>query len=269
MKSFFQIMAWVAAFGVMRVFGQPTDVPPADPGMPPPARPAPGQQPVDPGQPTPAQQPGQPTPTATPTPIVYENIPVKTLWDQYREAVKKIETKAPDAFDSLVRLFSSEDERWLRANTPFLIDLLSSGTIASSSTEEKKAFVAEAILRNMPRDISGQPKFYRPVGSPYGVALVTDTSSGRPLDYVTLVYQESGRWVLYHPFFARDFVWVPQLAYYKKLKAIPNSPDELEYLKSGFAPFSQWARSFFTYCGYSTGEDARGRSSAPTGAARR
>ncbi|MGC8840831.1 MAG: hypothetical protein ACP5QZ_05165 [Candidatus Sumerlaeaceae bacterium] len=269
-KRFLAITALLVSCAA--ALAQPIDVPPADPGVPPVPQPA-GQQPVEAHPPAPAPQAGLAQPTATmtptPTPIVFENVPVKTLWDQYREAAKKITNKAPDGLEALLRVFSSEDEQWLRANTPLLIDLLSSGTIASSSTEEKKAFVAEALLRNMPRDITGLPKFYRPVGSAYGVALVTDSSSGRPVDYVTLVYQEAGRWVLYHPFFARDFVWLPQLAAYKKHKGLPNSPDEVEYLKNGFAPFTQWARSFFTYCGYSPGEDTRGKPTAPTGATSR
>ncbi|MCX7624883.1 MAG: hypothetical protein N2Z21_01505 [Candidatus Sumerlaeaceae bacterium] len=245
----------------------PDDVPPADPGV------TPAQAPAQPpaAQPTPPPPQGQPTatPTPTPTPVVYENVPVKTLWDQYQEAIRLIEAGNDSGFDALLRTFSSEDEKWARASTPLLIDLLSSGTIATSTVAEKKLFVAEALLRNMPRKISGQPKFYRPAGSAYGVAVVTDISTGKPVDYVTLLYQESGRWVLYHPFFIRPFIWMPQLAYYKKLRGMQNAPEEIEYLKNGFSSFTEWAQKYFTYCGYKPGEDTRGKPSTAPGAERR
>lgn len=259
--AFFASVAW----------GQPPDVPPADPGVTPGPAPAqpPNQQAAPSSSPAPEQGQAAATPTPTPTPMVYENVPVKTLWDQYQEAVSLIEAGNDSGFDALLRTFSSEDEKWTRAHTPLLIDLLSSGTIATSSVAEKKLFVAQALLRNMPRKISGQPKFYRPVGSAYGVAVVTDISTGKPIDYVTLLYQESGRWVLYHPFFVRPFIWMPQLAYYKKLRGMPNAPEEIEFLKNGFTSFTDWADKYFTFCGYKPGEDTRGKPSTATGTARR
>lgn len=287
-KKFIIILVSLFVAAAMSLVAQPADVPPADPGITPPPRPAsapaaalgleagatpaapPQAAPGAPAAPAAPQEQAAPVAlTPTPTPVVFENIPVNTLWERYQEAVKQIEAGQDEGVDALLRLFSSDDEKWTRANMPLLVDLLSSGTIATSSVAEKRLFVAEALLRNMPRRIAGQPKFYRPVGSPYGVAVVTDDSSGRPVEYVTLLYQEAGRWVLYHPFFIRDFIWMPQLAFYKKLRKLPNAPEELEYLRSGFAPFMQWAQSYFSYCGYKVGEDSRGKPSTATGATRR
>ncbi len=244
-----------------RVKAQDPDLPTGEPpgvGRPVPSAAAPApqqpQQPIEPGMAQP-----QATVTPTPTPVVFENVPVKTLWEQYGAAVKQLAAGDEAGVEAFARLLSSEDIKWLQSNMPALVDLLSSGTITTSTPTEKNIFVLQALLRNMPRDIAGEPKFYRRPGSPYGVALVTDSSMTPPKTYITLVYQEAGRWVLYHPFFARDFVWVPQLAYYKALRKMPNAPEELAYLNQGFAPFIEWARGLYQHCGYvSSGETIRG-----------
>jgi len=249
----------------------PTDAPAAEalpgpePGAPAPAPAAAPAAPAATPKPSPTPTPAEPgaTVTPTPTPIVFENVPVSTLWQQYREAVKLIDAGDPQGVAIFARLLSSEDLKWLQSNMPALIDLLSSGTIGSKSPDEKNLFVLQALLRNMPHDIAGEPKFYRRVGSPYGLAKVTDSSTTPSKVFLTMLYQEGGRWVLYHPFFARDFVWVPQLAYYKKLKGRPNAPEEAEYLRNGFAPFTEWALSYYRYCGYVPGEETRGKSSTP------
>lgn len=255
--------AWAAAWG------QPVDVPPADPERgPAPARPSAVASPTA-ATPMPAPAEGSAALTPTPTPLVFENVPVTTLWSQYREAIAAIEAQDPEGVKKFFRLISAEDEKWLEANVDSLADLLSSGTIATSTPAEKRLFVLQAYLRNMPRDVEPKPKFYRVAGSPYALAKVTDSSSGTPVEFLTLLLQEQGRWVLYHPFFARDFVWVPQLAYYKKYRRMPNAPEEQAYLMHGFAPFQNWARGYYELCGYWPGDETRGKTSgSPSGALR-
>lgn len=261
-RGFVMALCLLSAVFTGRVRAQDADLPTGEP--PAPGRPAPSvPAPVPQQQPQQAVEPGavpsQGAVTPTPTPLVFENVPIKTLWEQYRVAVKQLAKGEEAGVEAFARLLSSEDVKWLQANMPALVDLLSSGTIATSTPTEKNIFVLQALLRNMPRDIAGDPKFHRRPGSPYGVALVTDPSSAPPKTYVTLVYQEAGRWVLYHPFFARDFVWVPQLAYYKALRRLPNGPDEMAYLSQGFTPFIEWARGLYQHCGYlSSGETTRG-----------
>jgi len=248
----FLVMSFLVVGGLCQAQAD-DDRPPAEPPEPAPrpaATPAQAQAPVEQG---PAV-----TPTPTPTPLVFENIPVKTLWDQYQDAISKIDAGDPAGIDAFLRVVSSEDEKWLQAHFTHLADLLSSSTLSSSSPQERKLFVLQALARNMPHGVSGQPKLYRQVGSANAIAKVVDSSGGKPVEYLTPLLQENGRWVLYHPFFVRDFVWVPQLAVYKSARKLPLAPEEAVFLKQGFAPFVEWARGLLQYCGYLPGGDNRG-----------
>ncbi len=260
--------AFVVAQAPPAALGPDVVVPPDAVGpAPEPGAPAPRPATPPPAS-TPAAPGASPSPTPTPTPLPYiENVPFSTLWPKYFDAVKRIQAGDPAGVKELYFSLSSEDVKWFEANYKHLADLLSSGTL-TGTPEQLKLFVLQAFLRNMPKSAEKEPKVSQALHKPYAVARVTDHSTGSPVDYETLLIQEGGRWVISHFFFARDFIWMPQLAHFKKLNGIPNSPDETVYLTQGLQPFVEWARGQFLNCGYER-EGPRGSSSTPTSGPRR
>jgi hypothetical protein len=228
---------------------EPTPAP--EPGPAP--EPTPGPPPVPAEVPAPVQptpfDPNAPPPTPTPTPMVYENVPVDTLWPLFFAAAKKIENGDPKGIEEFHRVISQDDNLWLAANYKHLSDMISSGT-KFATMQESQLFVLKALLRNMPHSAVGSPKVSRKPGMGVAVAEVIDDSSGVSAKYVTGIVQESGRWVLLRLFFARDFVWVPQLAHYKRIHKLGNPYDEQLFLGQGFAPFQQYVQSLFSSSGY-------------------
>ena len=104
------------------------------------------------------------------------------------------------------------------------------------------------MLRNMPT----HPDSRTTEKVNYGLAMadVIETSGSVVLKYSTPLVQQKGRWTIGQLFFARDFVWMPQLAWYKRIRNLPLGTDEKTFMTLGFSPFQQRARSIFTMTGY-------------------
>lgn len=204
----------------------------------PPPAPIPEPPPVDPNA----------TPTPAPTPVIYSNVPVSTLWPRYVKAVQLIENNNPQGVTEFERVISSDDIAWLGTNLLLLAELVSPGR-RYASAPEAKLVVYKALVRNMPRALDAREPVVKIRGG-LAMADVFDKGSAGTVKYSTALVQEGGRWVIAHLFGARDFVWVPQLAFYKQARNMPLGVDEHSYLTKGFAPFQQRVRQVYAMTGY-------------------
>lgn len=226
----------------------PTPAPTPEPNISPELAEEPG---VSPSQPTPAAStpaPGVVTPT--PTPYFLENAPVATLWARYYSAIRKLDSDDTAGVDEFVRCLSSDDVTWFDANYVAICDMLTSGTKFPNAAKAKMV-VLKAMLRNLPH-LPGEkePVIKRKPGNPVAVADVFETNNSSVTKYTTAIVQENGRWLIARFFFARDFVWVPQLATYKSAHRLPLDTDEQAFLATGFAQFQEQVRAIFATLGY-------------------
>lgn len=185
--------------------------------------------------------------SATPPPAV-PDLPVEPLWNQYFTAVSQIQADRPEGVRQFESLLFSEDAQWLRQNMGHLAELVAPG-LAKSSPDQARLAVLKALLRNMPVAPPSQPPV---VTHRQGLAvarIITDSPSG-PQTFTTVLMQQNGRWVLVQPFFARTFIWTPQLAAYKRARNLPLSADEQMYATSGTLPFQQQVQTIYTAVGY-------------------
>lgn len=219
--------------GLTPVIAQPpADVTPA---------PTPSPTPVD---------PNAPTPTPSPTPFFIENVPVDTLWPQLFTAVKDIESGNTRGVSELENIVSADDVAWFERNYIYVMDLVTPGTRYASPAEAKLAAL-RLLLRSFPHSSVINPAV-KTKGA-LGVAVLTEkiASNGAPaVKYTTALVQEGGRWVIAHFFAARDFVWVPQLAMYKRQRRMALAPEEAMFLASGYTPFQQQVQAVYTNVGY-------------------
>jgi hypothetical protein len=83
-----------------------------------------------------------------------------------------------------------------------------------------------------------------------GVAKFVEGAGGAANTYTTLLQQEGGRWVLTHPFFARTFIWVPQIAMYKQVKGMALGADEQAVLTTGVRPLQLYVQRLYQQIGF-------------------
>lgn len=200
---------------------------------------------------TPAPTDPNVPPAPTPTPFVIDTAPVEVLWPQYFSAVKKIEAGDVTGVTDLMRIVTTEDAHWFEANYRFIADILLPGAAFSNAAQAKLA-VLKVMLRNMPRVplTNRVPAVKRRSGVAVAMADVTEPAAAGTLKYKTALAQENGRWVLAHFFFARNFIWMPQIALYKQARGLPLTPDEQLFLRAGFAPFQQQVKAVYGMVGY-------------------
>ncbi len=55
------------------------------------------------------------------------------------------------------------------------------------------------------------------------------------------------------PFFARPFVWTPQIAWYKRMHKLPLSEEEQLYMTQGAVPFQQQVKTVYSLVGVPVG----------------
>jgi hypothetical protein len=183
-----------------------------------------------------------PGPAPTPPPVVVDGLPVGPLWQRYFEAAQMIEQGNPAGVDALNALVSADDVAWFDKNAVTIAAIL----IPNSDTGDPakaRLVAAKALLRSMPpRSDEGEPfsRTFHAVGAGKVTARRPD---GTLASYTTPIVQENGRWVIARYFFARDFVWTPQIATHKRAKNIPLGPDEQEFLTAGFGPMQGRAQS--------------------------
>jgi hypothetical protein len=200
------------------------------------------------------QQPVATGETASPalySPRVYDNISADSLWKNYYEAVRLIEADDPRGVDELMHQVTSEDKNWFETNARIIADLVWPGAVYANDDAMKLA-AAKALLVNMPQTEAKihAPFLHHKSGVAIAIADVPEETSRGTLKYRALLSQQNGRWFLAHYFFARNFIWLPQITEYKLAHGMPLSLDEQLYRQSRFAPFQQQVRSAYEMAGY-------------------
>ena len=205
--------------------------PAAVPAMPPDATPAP-----------------TPMPTFTPPPVIVDGLPVASLWTRYFEAAQMIDQGNPAGVDALQALVSAGDAEWFDKNAMTIAAIVLPNSDVSNAANARLV-AAQALLRSMPLKSDRDEPFNRTLHA-VGVGKVTARlPDGSLASYTTPIVQENGRWVIARYFFARDFVWTPQLATHKRAKNIPLGADEQEFVAAGFAPMQARAQAVLSSVG--------------------
>jgi hypothetical protein len=189
--------------------------------------------------PAPSQQSG-------PVPMI-SDMPVDVLWPALFQAIAKVERGEPAGIQEMLRCFSNDDVAWFQRNYQLIADLVTPG--AQYTPEQAQLVALQAMARSMPHASFATPSTKTKQGS--GAAKVVDSSGGKPATYTTLLAQENGRWVLVHPFFARTFVWQPQIAVAKQARGQALAPDEQSLLSTGITPIQNQIRQTFQQLGFS------------------
>jgi hypothetical protein len=178
---------------------------------------------------------------------VVANVPVETLWPRLESALEKINRGDPRGVEAVYAVISTEDAAWLDRNAGALAAILTP-TLKIGAPAQAKLIALQALARSMPRSVGPAP-VVKTNDYGFGVAKVTERPEHGGRQFTTPIVQEYGRWVVARFFFARDFVWVPQLAAFKRAKNIPLTPDELQFLTAGFAPLQEQARQAYRSVG--------------------
>ena len=191
-------------------------------------------------------------PLATPPPAIQPlALPpqsVDDLWKRYEAFIKKVREGDVSAAAELRTVMATDDVLWFEANAEWMAALLTPAEVYTDPAK-MRLVALQGLAQNMP-DSLGRPS-YRTVPQGWGAARIrVPGPDGKQEEYITPLALENGRWLMTRFFFARDFVWTPQLATYKQSKQIPVSPEEMQYLTSGVAPFQEKARQILQAAGY-------------------
>ena len=190
--------------------------------------------------------PTAPTPTPRPENAIMPNVPVDTLWPAYRKAAEMVSRGDPAGVAAFEALISTEDREWLERNARVIAAIVTPARDYNDPVLPRLAAL-QALLRSMPL----QPEPAGPAVTAedgYGMATVTDSALGGA-SYATAIVQENGRWLVARFFYARDFVWVPQLALFKHSHGAHLTPDEKQFLAGGFVPFQESTRRYLARLG--------------------
>jgi hypothetical protein len=187
-------------------------------------------------------------PTFTPPPVIVDGLPVASLWAGYFEAAQMIERGDPAGADALNTLVSADDASWFDKNAATIAEIIMP-EMDTSSTPTARLVAARALLRSMPLKSDMDEPFNRTLHAVGAGRVTARQPDGTLASYTTPLVQENGRWVIARYFFARDFVWTPQLAAHKRAKNIRLGPDEQEFVTAGFAPMQARARAVLTSVG--------------------
>jgi hypothetical protein len=191
-------------------------------------------------------------PMGTPPPVIQPlALPpqsVDDLWKRYDSFMKKVREGDLSAPAELRTVMATDDVMWFEANAEWIAALLTPAEVYTDPAKMRMVAL-QGLARNMP-DSVGRPG-YRTVPQGWGAARIrVDGPDGKQEEYITPLALENGRWLMTRFFFARDFVWTPQLATYKQAKQIQPGPDEMQYLSAGVAPFQDRARQILQAAGY-------------------
>ncbi|MGI8907027.1 MAG: hypothetical protein ACR2IE_11120 [Candidatus Sumerlaeaceae bacterium] len=187
---------------------------------------------------------------ATPAPGVpafIQGISADILWPGYFQAIAKIERGDTTGIREFLNCTTNEDAAWFQRNYTIIADLVTPG--AQYTPEQAQLVALQAMARSMPHVSNVKPAVRTNQAS--GVAKFVEPGGGPLNTYTTLLAQESGRWVLAHPFFARTFIWVPQIAAYKHTKGMPLGEDERSVLTTGLGPMQLQVQKIYQQLGFS------------------
>lgn len=186
-----------------------------------------------------------PTPVSV-VPTFIPGIDVSALWPDYFQAIAKIERGDTNGIKEFLKCITSDDSSWFQRNYGVITDLVTPG--AQYTPEQSQLVALQALARSMPHVTNLKPVVKTTNG--LGLAKFVEGAGGAANTYVTMVQQENGRWVLSHPFFARTFVWVPQIAAYKQTHGIALSADEQSVLASGVGPLQRYVQKVYQQIGF-------------------
>lgn len=179
------------------------------------------------------------------------DVPVETLWSVYFSALEKIEKGDEAGVDEFLSTVSQEDAAWFRSNVPLLVQLVAPRKAEQLSPGEAGMAVLKAMVRNMPRSPKASILFTRKGGT--GIARFIENGPEGLQTYTTVVALEGSRWVFVRPFFARTFIWTPQLAWYKTGRGMALTPEETQFLREGYEPLQKSVQAIYRSVGYSGG----------------
>ncbi len=191
-------------------------------------------------------------PMAPPPPVIQPlALPAQSvddLWKRYDAFMKKVREGDPSAPAELRTVMGTDDVLWFEANAVWIAALLTPAEVYTDPAKMRMVAL-QGLARNMP-DAVGSPS-YRTVPQGWGVVRIrVDGADGKPEEYIAPLALENGRWLMTRFFFARDFVWTPQLSMYKQAKQIQPGPDEMQYRSGGVVPFQDRARQILQAAGY-------------------
>ena len=188
------------------------------------------------------------TPQSVIQPLALPPQSVDDLWKRYDAFIAKVRAGDESAPAELRTVMATDDVMWFEANAEWMAALLIPAEVYTDPAK-MRLVALQGLAINMP-DSVGRPS-YRTVPQGWGAARIRIPGpDGKQEEYITPLALENGRWLMTRFFFARDFVWTPQLATYKQAKQIPVGPEEMQYLTSGVAPFQEKARQILQSAGY-------------------
>ena len=188
------------------------------------------------------------TPQSVIQPLALPPQSVDDLWKRYDAFIAKVRAGDESAPAELRTVMATDDVMWFEANAEWMAALLTPAEVYTDPAK-MRLVALQGLAINMP-DSVGRPS-YRTVPQGWGAARIRIPGpDGKQEEYITPLALENGRWLMTRFFFARDFVWTPQLATYKQAKQIPVGPEEMQYLTSGVAPFQEKARQILQSAGY-------------------
>jgi len=169
---------------------------------------------------------------ASGTPAASDTSSVNFAWAEFFQTLGKADRNDPRAVAEFLNQISTEDRTWFAANAVYLADIVTPGR--QYNPQQAQLVALQALARTMPRQVAGTPR--SAAKGVQGAAQLVDQAQK---NHTTLLALENGKWLLAHPFFARTYYWVPQLAQYKRARNLPLGPDEQAALASGVAPIQQ------------------------------
>ena len=188
------------------------------------------------------------TPQSVIQPLALPPQSVDDLWKRYDAFIAKVRAGDESAPAELRTVMATDDVMWFEANAEWMAALLTPAEVYTDPAK-MRLVALQGLAINMP-DSVGRPS-YRTVPQGWGAARIRIPGpDGKQEEYITPLALENGRWLMTRFFFARDFVWTPQLATYKQAKQIPVGPEEMQYLTSGVTPFQEKARQILQSAGY-------------------
>lgn len=171
------------------------------------------------------------------------------FWPKYFEAVEGVMRNDIRSVRMFMALMAPEDRQWFQGNARLMCILLTPDAL--NWPEERAQLVAsQMLLRNMPTRTIPPERIRSWQNTATAVSRLVDRTPEGDRIFTTLLREERGQWYLVHPFWARTFIWTPQIAPIKQSLNLPLSLDEVSYLQSGVSPMQAYIRQVYTMLGF-------------------